>query len=88
MNMKFTRILTMLLVLTVSVSFTSCDEFLAIFDDPVETPDPVTPPEPEEELLSDLSSALEEGAIISFIYTIDDVEYTSTFKKEGDEYKK
>ena len=39
MNMKFTRILTMLLVLTVSVSFTSCDEFLAIFDDPVETPD-------------------------------------------------
>lgn len=86
MNMKFTRILTMLLVLTVSVSFTSCDEFLAIFDDPVETPDPVTPPEPEEELLSDLSSALEEGAIISFIYTIDDVEYTSTFKRVGDEF--
>ena len=47
--MKFTRILTMLLVLTVSVSFTSCDEFLAIFDDPVETPDPVTPPEPDPE---------------------------------------
>ena len=86
MNMKFTRILTMLLVLTVSASFTSCDEFLAIFDDPVETPDPVTPPEPEEELLSDLSSALEEGAIISFTYTIDDVEYTSTFKRVGDEF--
>ena len=39
----------MLLVLTVSVSFTSCDEFLAIFDDPVETPDPVPPPEPDPE---------------------------------------
>ena len=40
----------------------------------------------KEELLSDLSSALEEGAIVSITYTIDGVEYTSTFKRVGDEY--
>ncbi len=40
----------------------------------------------KEELLSDLSSALEEGAIVTITYTIDGVEYTSTFKREGDEY--
>jgi len=49
MNMKFTRILKMLLVLALSTSITSCDEFFAIFDDPVESTDPVTPPEPEPE---------------------------------------
>ena len=42
----------------------------------------------KEELLSDLSSALEEGAIVSITYTIDGVEYTSTFEKVGDEYIK
>ena len=40
----------------------------------------------KEELLSDLSSALEEGAIVSITYTIDGVEYTSTFKRVGDDY--
>lgn len=40
----------------------------------------------KEELLSDLSSALEEGAIVTITYTIDGVEYTSTFKRVGDEY--
>ena len=45
--MKFTRILKMLLVLALSTSITSCDEFFAIFDDPVPTTDPVTPPEPD-----------------------------------------
>ncbi len=43
--MKFTRILKMLLVLALSTSITSCDEFFAIFDDPVPTTDPVTPSE-------------------------------------------
>ena len=47
--MKFTRILKMLLVLALCTSITSCDEFFAIFDDPVESTDPVTPPEPEPE---------------------------------------
>lgn len=40
----------------------------------------------KEELLSDLSSALEDGAIVTITYTIDGVEYTSTFKRVGDEY--
>lgn len=40
----------------------------------------------KEELLSDLSSALEEGAIVTITYTIDGVEYTSTFKRVGDDY--
>ena len=40
----------------------------------------------KEELLSDLSSALEEGAIVTITYTIEGVEYTSTFKRVGDEY--
>ena len=40
----------------------------------------------KEELLSDLSSALEEGAIVTITYTVDGVTYTSTFKKVGDEY--
>jgi uncharacterized protein YjdB len=43
MNMKYTRILNMLLVLALSTSITSCEEFFAIFDDPVEETDPVTP---------------------------------------------
>lgn len=37
----------MLLVLALSTSITSCEEFFAIFDDPVEETDPVTPPEPD-----------------------------------------
>ena len=41
---------------------------------------------PKEEVLDNLSSALEEGAIVTITYTIDGVEYTSTFKRVGDEY--
>ena len=40
----------------------------------------------DEPILTDLTSALEEGAIVAITYTIESVEYTSTFKKEGDEY--
>ena len=43
-------------------------------------------PGSKEQLLENLNSALEEGAIFTITYTIDDVEYTSTFKKVGDEY--
>ncbi len=37
--------------------------------------------------LSDLSKALVANAIVTINYTIDGVGYTSTFKREGDEYK-
>ena len=43
-------------------------------------------PGSKEAILSNLSSALEEGALVTITYTIDGVEYTSTFKKVGDEY--
>ena len=43
-------------------------------------------PGSKEEALANLSSALEEGALVTITYTIDGVEYTSTFKKVGDEY--
>ena len=73
-----------------TMSMTSCDEIMeTIFgewDKP--TPQSSTPdstPTPEE-MLTNLSAALEEGALVSITYTVDGVTYTSTFKKVGDEY--
>ena len=40
----------------------------------------------KEEVLDNLSSALEEGAVITITYTLDGVKYTSTMKKQGDEF--
>ena len=40
----------------------------------------------KEEVLENLSSALEEGAVITITYTLDGVKYTSTMKKQGDEF--
>ena len=40
----------------------------------------------KEEVLDNLSSALEEGAVITITYTLDGVKYTSTLKKQGDEF--
>lgn len=60
--------------------FTSCEDILGHW----EKPTPATPT--VEELLTNLSSALEEGALVTITYTVDGVTYTSTFKKVGDEY--
>lgn len=40
----------------------------------------------KEEVLDNLSSALEEGAVITITYALDGVKYTSTMKKQGDEF--
>lgn len=40
----------------------------------------------KEEVLDNLSSALEEGAVITITYALDGVKYTSTLKKQGDEF--
>jgi len=40
----------------------------------------------KEEVLNNLSSALEEGAVITITYALDGVKYTSTMKKQGDEF--
>ena len=60
--------------------FTSCEDILGHW----EKPTPATPT--VEEMLTNLSSALEEGALVTITYTVDGVTYTSTFKKVGDEY--
>lgn len=71
------------MMLMAAVTLTSCEGMLDdIFG---EWSRPGSQPT-KEELLSDLSSALEEGAIVTITYTIDGVEYTSTFKRVGDEY--
>lgn len=55
----------------------SCEDILGEWSRPTPTP---------EEILTNLSAALEEGAVVTITYTIDGVTYTSTFKKVGDEY--
>ena len=73
------------MMLMAAVTLTSCegtlDDIFGEWSRPGSQPT-------KEELLSDLSSALEDGAIVSITYTIDGVEYTSTFKynKTDDEY--
>ena len=75
------------MMLMAAVTLTSCEGTLDDIFGEWSRPTGQQNNEPtKEELLSDLSSALEEGAIVSITYTIDGVEYTSTFKRVGDEY--
>lgn len=67
-------------MMVLPLMFTSCEDILGHWEKP-------TPAEPSvEEMLTNLSSALEEGALVTITYTVDGVTYTSTFKKVGDEY--
>lgn len=75
------------MMLMAAVTLTSCEGTLDDIFGEWSRPTGQQNNEPtKEELLSDLSSALEEGAIVTITYTIDGVEYTSTFKRVGDEY--
>ena len=75
------------MMLMAAVTLTSCEGTLDDIFGEWSRPTGQQNNEPtKEELLSDLSSALEEGAIVSITYTIDGVEYTSTFKRVGEEY--
>ena len=75
------------MMLMAAVTLTSCEGTLDDIFGEWSRPTNQQNNEPtKEELLSDLSSALEEGAIVTITYTIDGVEYTSTFKRVGEEY--
>ena len=75
------------MMLMAAVTLTSCEGTLDDIFGEWSRPTGQQNNEPtKEELLSDLSSALEDGAIVTFTYTIEGVEYTSTFKRVGDEY--
>ena len=75
------------MMLMAAVTLTSCEGMLDDIFGEWSRPTNQQNNEPtKEELLSDLSSALEEGAIVTITYTIDGVEYTSTFKRVGEEY--
>ena len=69
-----------LFLLALPLMLTSCE---GMFDDILGE---WSRPGSKEAILSNLSSALEEGALVTITYTIDGVEYTSTFKKVGDEF--
>ena len=75
------------MMLMAAVTLTSCEGTLDDIFGEWSRPTGQQNNEPtKEELLSDLSSALVDGAIVSITYTIDGVEYTSTFKRVGDDY--
>lgn len=82
MNMKqsFRHFLGSLLMLALPLLLTSCE---GMFDDILGE---WSRPGSKEAILSNLSSALEEGALVTITYTIDGVEYTSTFKRVGDKF--
>ena len=71
------------MMLMAAVTLTSCegtlDDIFGEWSRPGSQPT-------KEKGLTDLTSALVEGAIVTFTYTIEGVEYTSTFKRVGDEY--
>ena len=75
MNMKFTRILWMMLTLTMCASLTSCRSEIGNEDKP-------TVPE----VITLMEDAQEQGAVVSFSYTIDGVEHVATFIREGNKY--
>ena len=71
------------MMLMAAVTLTSCegtlDDIFGEWSRPGSQPT-------KEEVLDNLSSALEEGAVITITYTLDGVKYTSTLKKQGDEF--
>ena len=101
---KLSRILMMMLVLSVGTGITSCDEIEDMIDNPVvpeptPTPQPQPEPQPEPEptpqpepepivsnLTEELNVASEEGAIVTVNFTMNDVNYELSFKREGNEF--
>ena len=93
---KLTRILMMMLVLSVGTGITSCDEIEDMIDNPVvpePTPTPTPQPEPQpvpepivSNLTEELNVASEEGAIVTVNFTMNDVNYEFSFKREGNEF--
>ena len=82
----------MMLVLSVGTGITSCDEIEDMIDNPVvpePTPTPQPQPEPEpivSNLAEELNVASEEGAIVTVNFTMNDVNYELSFKREGNEF--
>lgn len=97
---KLSRILMMMLVLSVGTGITSCDEIEDMIDNPVvpeptPTPQPEPQPEPQPQpepepivsnLTEELNVASEEGAIVTVNFTMNDVNYELSFKREGNEF--
>ena len=97
---KLTRILMMMLVLSVGTGITSCDEIEDMIDNPVvpePTPTPTPQPEPqptpeeiENQRIAEAQALLEEsrqeGALVNLTYTVNGVERVASFKRVGDKY--
>ena len=97
---KLTRILMMMLVLSVGTGITSCDEIEDMIDNPVvpepqpePTPEPTPQPTPEEienqriaEAQALLEESRQEGALVKLTYTVNGVERVASFKRVGDKY--
>jgi uncharacterized protein YjdB len=97
---KLTRILMMMLVLSVGTGITSCDEIENMIDNPVvpeptptPTPEPTPQPTPEEienqriaEAQALLEESRQEGALVNLTYTVNGVERVASFKRVGDKY--
>lgn len=97
---KLSRILMMMLVLSVGTGITSCDEIEDMIDNPVvpeptptPTPQPTPQPTPEEienqriaEAQALLEESRQEGALVNLTYTINGVERVASFKRVGDKY--
>lgn len=97
---KLSRILMMMLVLSVGTGITSCDEIEGMIDNPVvpeptptPTPTPTPQPTPEEienqriaEAQALLEESRQEGALVNLTYTVNGVERVASFKRVGDKY--
>lgn len=93
---KLTRILMMMLVLSVGTGITSCDEIEDMIDNPVvpePTPTPTPEPTPEEienqriaEAQALLEESRQEGSTTEVYYTEDGVEKVANFKRVGNKY--
>ena len=99
---KLSRILMMMLVLSVGTGITSCDEIEDMIDNPVvpePTPTPTPQPEPtpqptpeeiENQRIADVQALMDEsrqeGSITEVYYTEDGVEKVANFKRVGNKY--
>ena len=93
---KLTRILMMMLVLSVGTGITSCDEIEDMIDNPVvpePTPTPTPEPTPEgieaqriTEVQTLMEESRQEGSTTEVYYTEDGVEKVANFKRVGNKY--
>lgn len=89
---RLTRMLLMMLVLTVGASLTSCgDIVIGSPDNPAPKPTPTPTPTPEPELTPEeiveqakqlLKDAQQDGALVSTTFTYNGKAYTAAFKRE------